>query len=292
MAWLRAKAPFFILGALAAAALFVWSVVFAAAETGRLKIYMFDVGQGDAIFIETPDHYQILIDGGPSDRVLELLGRVMPFWDREIDLMVLTHPHADHVTGLIHVLGRYRAGTILESNAHYTTAEYAAWEAAKKEAGMLSYPAVAGMQIPVGGEVLLDVLAPFSDSTGLHLKNIHDAMVVLQLSYRAFDLLLMGDAEITIERPLIAGRALRDVDVLKIGHHGSKTSTTEGFLHRTLPEYALISVGAKNRYGHPHASVLERLEANGVAVLRTDVLGDLLLESDGTHFYSHESFDL
>lgn len=285
MAWLRINWHFIFLAVLAAGALFIWSLNAASSEDTFLSFWMLDVGQGDALFIETPDRYQILVDGGPNANVVQRLGEIMPFWDRTIDLIVLTHPHADHVSGLIEVLKRYEVGAVLESGAVHDGAEYALWKDMGDEEGAEHYIAEAGMEIKTGTYASLTVLAPFESAEGRRFKNIHDASVVLLLDYRDTEFLLTGDAEEKIERGLLQRGALSDVEVLKVGHHGSRTSTSPGFLALVRPEYALISAGEKNRYGHPHAEVVERLEAFGSQLFRTDITGTLRLQSDGTHVY-------
>lgn len=287
MGWLRTKGPFILLAALFAGASFVWSLVFASPDDSALQFRVFDIGQGDAIFIETPDHYQILVDGGPNSAVVAKLGEVMPFWDRTIDLVVLTHPHTDHVSGLIEVLRRYEVGAILESNAAYESKEYALWQELRNEEGALSYTAEAGITIEAGKYASLSVLTPFESVEGKRFNNVHDANIVLMLTFGETKFLLMGDAEDKMERGLVQRGLLEDVEVLKVGHHGSRTSTSLSFLRAVDPEIAVISAGEKNRYGHPHAEVVERLEAFGAKLFRTDLMGSIRFQSDGTHIYQH-----
>lgn len=273
--------------ALATGASFVWSLSLASSDTAFLTVWILDVGQGDAIFIETPDHYQILVDGGPNSNVVQRLGEIMPFWDRTIDLVVLSHPHADHVSGLIEVLKRYEVAAILESNAAYETNEYRLWQRARSEEGALLYSAEQGMKIEAGKYASISVLAPFFRADDRRFKNVHDANVVLMLDYGETEFLLMGDAEDEIERALIERGLLQDVEVLKVGHHGSRTSTSPAFLSVIQPEIAAVSVGGKNRYGHPTKDVIERLRVFGIEILRTDLLGSIRLQSDGINVYQH-----
>lgn len=247
-------------------------------------LHFFDVGQGDALLIEAPNGNQVLVDGGPDQRVLEKLGVIMPFWDRSLDLIILTHPHADHLTGLIGVLGRYRVGAVLESDASYPTAEYAEWRRILEASGAPITVARSGERIRLSPLVSLEVLAPARSFAGQSPRTIHDAMVVVKLAYASTTALLMGDAERPIERELIASGIDLDVDVIKAGHHGSKTSTSDEFLRAVTPKVAIISVGRRNRYGHPAEEVLDRLRSFGVTVLRTDLAGDVTVVSDGRAF--------
>ncbi|MBI2096876.1 MAG: MBL fold metallo-hydrolase [Candidatus Sungbacteria bacterium] len=266
---------------LAAMALGVWSLLFSLEEKDALSLNVFDVGQGDALFLETPDHYQILIDGGPGDDIGRKLGGVMAFWDREIDLVILTHPHADHVGGLVDVLKRYRVGAVIESNANYSTAEYGEWNRLKGEKNIFSHTATAGMRVEVGRYTTLEILSPFESAGGRTLANVHDASVAARVHFGRTNFLLMGDAENKIERELSRRGALAHTDVLKVGHHGSRTSSSEGFLRQTTPQVALISVGGKNRYGHPHQEVLDRLRQYSGRIWRTDENGDILITTKG-----------
>lgn len=270
---------------LALTCIFIWYAVFyAEAHRGLLLIHFFDIGQGDAIFVEAPNGNQILVDGGPDNTVLAKLGETMPFWDRSIDVLVLSHPHADHLDGLVEVVKRYDIGMVLESGANHTIPEYAEWHALLREKNVSVVIAKAGQHIDAGGGVALDVLSPFENFEGASPKNVHDATVVSRLVYASTSVLLMGDAEEKLEYRLLYSGALIDSDVLKVGHHGSKTSTSEEFLAAVSPDIAVIQVGRKNRYGHPYQGVIDRLMAFGVRIFRNDLDGDILLQSDGVSF--------
>lgn len=262
----------------------VWYGVFTREARHNLRMIVFDIGQGDSIFIEAPNGNQMLIDGGPSSAILAKLGRVMPFWDRSLDVVVLTHPHADHVTGLIEVLKRYEVGMVLESGANYPTAEYAEWHALLDEKHISVTIARRGQKIHLSPKIEVSILTPFDSFASASLQNVHDAMLISKLIYASSSALLMGDAEKILEyRLLFLGADIKS-DVLKIGHHGSKTSTTEDFLRAVSPQYAVISAGRKNRYGHPYQGVLNRLAAFGIKTLRTDQDGDIGFVSDGRRF--------
>ncbi len=272
--------PIFLL-CMGAVVAVVWYAVFYFESHQNLVITFFDVGQGDSVFISAPGGNQVLIDGGSNDAVLAKLGRAMPFWDHSIDLIILTHPHADHVSGLVDVLLRYTAGMILETGVNYSTPEYAEWRRIIKEKDIKVITAHRGQSVYISDGARLDILAPFEDFTGKSVKNVHDAMIVPKLKLASTSVLLMGDAEKRLEYQLLFLRSDLAADVLKVGHHGSKTSTTDEFLRAVSPKTAVISAGRKNRYGHPNQEVLDRLGSAGVRVLRTDQEGDIVIREDG-----------
>lgn len=272
---------------LLATALCVWYAVFYyEARAGKLLFHIFDIGQGDALFLELPDGNQILVDGGPDKTILSKLGRAMLPWDRDIDMLVLTHPHADHLDGLLEVAKRYKIGAVLESGSLHSIPEYAEWHDLLQKKNIPVITIRSGQQIKGPKDFILTFLAPAEESAGRSFKNIHDAMVVMRLHHASTSAMLMGDAEQKIEYKLASryGSGLQS-DILKIGHHGSKTSTSDYFLKAVSPLYAAISVGQKNRYGHPTQEVLDRLEKFGVRIFRTDQDGDITFVSDGESVY-------
>lgn len=245
---------------------------------GLLHVYFLDIGQGDAIFVQAPNGNQVLIDGGPDNTIIQRLGQVMPFYDHSIDMIVLTHPHADHVDGLIEVLKRYKVGQIAENFYNYHTAEYEEWNKAKLAAKVAEVRF--NQTVDLGGGVVLETIYPFANDGVANIKNPNNASVVLKLEYGKESVLLTGDIEAPVEQDILAQKENISADFLKVGHHGSKTSTTESFLQAVNPLVAFISVGAKNRYGHPHRAVLDRLERFGVKYYRTDInrSSDLILD--------------
>jgi len=256
----------------------------ASQKDGLLKVYFFDVGQGDAIFIEAPNGNQVLVDGGPDNAVLQKLGETMPFYDKDIDVVVLTHSDADHVTGLIEVLNRYEVENIIYSNVVRVSSLYGAWqEAVVKEESNVIDP-VTGKIIDLGSGVTLTTAHPIEPLEGKVRDKTNDDSVVLMLKYGETEILLTGDIEAKAERRIILNGADLDADILKVAHHGSKTSTIEEFLYEVSPQVAIIQVGAKNRYGHPTQEVLSRLENFGVKLYRTDVDGDIKIISDGKNY--------
>ena len=256
----------------------------ASQRDGLLKVYLFDVGQGDSVFIETPNGNQVLIDGGPDNTVLQKLGEVMPFYDKDIDMLMVSHPHADHIVGLIEVLNRYEVKSIIEAKESYNSAEFRAWQEAVKDENANEVEAIVYKIIDLGNDVTLTILHPFESVTGDNPKNLHDDVVVAMLKYGELEVMLTGDMETKVERRLIMEGYDLDSDILKVGHHGSKTSTSEEFLSAVSPEVAVIQVGAKNRYGHPSPDILKRLEDYGIKYYRNDIDGDVELVSDGKNY--------
>ena len=263
---------------LTALAIFVWYALFTWGAKEALKVTFFDIGQGDAALIQTNDGKQILIDGGPGKTILTKLGSAMPYWDREIELVILTHPHADHLFGLIEAAKQYDIKHVLDSGADYHTADYVEWHRLLEEKQIPVTIARAGQRIHLSDFAYLDILAPLEDFSQKELDHIHDAMIVARLytSYGNPSIFFTGDMERRLEFEFATRIAdMLDSDILKIGHHGSKTSSSELFLKAVSPDVAIISVGRKNTFGHPHESVLKRLESLGIPIRRTDLDGDI-----------------
>ncbi len=240
----------------------------------ELRVNFFDVGQGDATLLETSGGYRVLIDGGPSPTaLLNQLDAMIPPWDRRIDLVMLTHPQRDHISGLLAVLSRYRVAAAAESGFPVETADYKEWRRLLQEKRVPSSKLQAGSTVQLPG-VKMTVLHPRErDLLGLTPDQANDASLVLQVAAFGQRLLLTGDIEERDERALLRYREALGSSVLKVPHHGSKTSTSEYFLDRVSPGVAVIEVGAGNQFGHPHEEVLDRLRC--ALVLRTDVHGTI-----------------
>ena len=285
METVRKYARLIFVSVLALGVALIWYAVFYFASSQNLRVTFFDVGQGDAIFIEAPGGNQILVDGGPDSRILAKLGRIMPFWDGSLDLLIVTHPHADHLAGLLDVLKRYDIGMVMTSDVGHGTPEYAEWQALVKRYSVPVVIARKGQRIDAGSGVIFDILSPAEDAAA-SASDPHDANIVSRLSYGETTILLTGDAEKALEHRLVfEAPDMLDADILKVGHHGSKTSSTEVFVKAVSPDMAVISAGKKNRYGHPHADVLERFARLGIPVFRTDQMGNITIESDGVRHY-------
>lgn len=264
------------------AAILVWFNVFAQETDDILEVYFFDVGQGDSIFVETPAGRQILIDGGPDKMVLEKLNQVMPFYDRTIDLVVSSHPDADHLTGLINVLEYFEIGHILTSGLKKEAAVYQKWRELIAEKNIPLTLAQTGQRIIIEDRVILEVLWPDQGQVGSFSKPTNNASVVGRLIYGQTEFLLAGDIEKKVESQLVNRNLDLEADVLKIPHHGSKSSASDGFIKAVSPQISVISVGQNNRYSHPHQEVLERLKKT--LILRTDRNGDIEIKTDGMIF--------
>lgn len=259
--------------------IFIWYIVATEDRQRILKVSFLDVGQGDAIFIEAPNGNQVLIDGGPNKAVLKELGKVMPFYDRTIDAVIATHPDKDHTNGLIDVLKNYRVGFVMEPGVSSDTGAYQELEKTISDKKLPRILAKRGMSLNLGDGARLNILFPDRNTDGWETNT---ASIVAKLTYGNNSFLLTGDSPIAIEKYLsiIEGKNLKS-DVLKAGHHGSRTSTSESFVELVSPEYAVISAGKNNKYGHPHKEVLDILEKIKSKILKTYELGTITFISDG-----------
>jgi competence protein ComEC len=250
---------------------------------GRLHVWFLDVGQGDGIFIQTPSGRQVLIDGGADGQVLlGEMGSVMPFWDRTLDLLVLTHPDEDHMAAQVEAAGRYHVGAAWETSAAEADPSSSAWRQAVEAAGADVQIQYAGGWADLGDGVALWVLGPPADAyRGEDADN--DNSLVAKLVYGDFSVLLTGDAATAVEQALLEQGAPLASTVLKVAHHGSNSSTSEAFVQSANPQLAVIQVGADNTYGHPNPQTLDRLA--GRAILRNDRDGRIHVWSDGTSMW-------
>jgi len=276
------KIVWMVLGILVCFNVVAWVVV-KELSFSNLEVVFFDVGQGDSIFIETPDGFQVLIDGGPGLAVLEKLGQEMPFYDRTIDLIVLTHPDRDHLFGLLEVLKRYEIKNILWTGIVKDTVEYQEWIRLINEEGANIIIAETGQRIDLSESIYLSILYPFESLEGQETKYTNDTSIVAELVFDSVSFLFTGDISKKIEKQLVDKYIDLELDVLKVAHHGSKTSTSLEFLEIISPDIAVISVG-ENRWGHPHPEVLSNLEQFGIQVLITKESGDIKIVSDGNNF--------
>lgn len=274
---------FLILGSLFCLNILAWLVVFDLQRARFLEVIFFDVGQGDVIFIENPQRNQILIDGGPSSLILEKLGQSLPFYDRSLDLIILTHPEKDHLVGLIEVLKRYRVENILWTGVIRDTPEYKEWIRLIKNEKTKIKIAQADQKIKASNAIM-KILYPFENLEGQEFENTNDTSIVAKLIFNQNSFLFTGDLSKSGERKLIEKKVDIDSDVLKVGHHGSKTSSGEEFIKEVSPEIAIIQVGRDNPYHHPHSEVLETSEKYGIKILRTDKDGDIKIISDGLNY--------
>ena len=249
-----------------------WSEVL---STSVFQVSFFNVGQGDAIFLQTPQGHQILIDGGPDDTVLARLAKNMLPWDREIDLVILTHPEQDHISGLIDVLELYEVKHVLWTGVLKDTGEFASWMQALENEGAEITIALAPQLISWGSDNFIEVLYPKEDYSGKEVGNVNDTSVVTRLELQDYSFLFTGDISEKVERELVESKVDLAADVLKVAHHGSKTSSSALFLEEIRPSVAVIQVG-ENTYSHPHPLTLAMLAQYGIEVMRTDEEGDIL----------------
>lgn len=257
---------------------------------GKLHIVFCDVGQGDAIFVRSPEGKTILIDGGPNDAVLSCLAAHTPFWERTIDLMLLSHPHADHLLGLIFVLDRYTVLSFGTEKLMNTTAEFTALQEALSGNNVKRQFLYAGdrFRLPDGVEIV--VLGPdemFLNATSPNGK-ITDrkefASLNLLITYGTFKVLLTGDSQTEQVRKSLTQLADTSISVLQVPHHGSRFGLDDGIVKQASPQLAVISVG-KNSYGHPTRQVLQLLKQYDIQMYRTDIVGDIEIISDGKDFF-------
>lgn len=275
---------------------FVWKEVFYLYKNSELKVNFLNVGQGDSAFVVTPQNHQILIDGGPDSTVLGKIAKQMPFWDKSLDLVILSHPEKDHMQGLIEVLKRYKVNYIVWSGVKKQDTEYLEWLKVlikQQKMGAKIITAQVGQEIKVGN-LLIDILNPKENLFGRDAgSSSNDTSVVAKLIYGKNSFLFTGDIDAKAEADLIA-KFSGDVghppilslksNVLKVAHHGSKYSTTDIFLESVKPSAAVIEVG-KNTYGHPTPEAILRLKNIGAKILRTDQLGDIVFKSNGQNLF-------
>lgn len=277
---------------------FCWQEIFALNSPHFLEVSFLDVGQGDSAFIKTPDNHYVLIDGGPNSVVLEKLGKLLPFWDKTIDLVILTHPEKDHMTGILNVLQKYNVkyflwtGVIKDDQENKKLAQLLN-KIQNPEGGFLSASlktvlektkviiAKAGQEIKAGS-VIIDTLFPLENLEGKELKNTsNDTCIVSKLIFKNNSFIFACDVSSSGEKKILDAGENVLANVLKVAHHGSKYSTSDLFLEKVNPETAVISVGKNNSYGHPTLEVLQKLEKFGIKVFRTDKDGDIKFVSDG-----------
>ncbi|TSC77337.1 MAG: competence protein ComEC [Parcubacteria group bacterium Gr01-1014_31] len=251
---------------------------------GMLQVRFFDIGQGDAILVTTPAGGHIVVDGGPDGSLLHKLGPVLPLWDRTIELVVLTHPHADHLVGLVELARRYRIKQVLASEDSAATPEYRALEAelARQHIPLLIARGGAVQQL----EPRLELRVLYPPAGNPASANPNDASVVLQLVYADAEVLLTGDLEAAAQNALPA--AWLASDLLKVAHHGSSDALNLEILGKIKPAVAVISVG-ENSYGHPSRRVLRALERIPALVLTTQEDGDITATTRGYAWRVHSA---
>ena len=268
------------------AAVALWWQVGTTGGDGNLHVYFFDIGQGDSALIVTPEGRQVLVDGGPeTGSAIHALSGAMPESGRSLDLVILTHLDAGHSRGLLDVLDRYEVGAVLSGIDSPDSAMYAQWHAALERSRVEVMTAHQGYRLDLGSGVVAEVLNPRSGPS--YAASANNGTVVLRLTYGTISFLLTSDIEADTEVLLRSGETGIQSTVLKVAHHGSKTSSAAGFLREVSPEAALISVGAGNSYGHPNDDVLVRLlnQTGSENLYRTDLDGNVEFITNGTELW-------
>ncbi|MBI3306020.1 MBL fold metallo-hydrolase [Candidatus Nomurabacteria bacterium] len=245
-----------------------------------LTFAMLDIGQGDALFIESPTGTQLLVDGGPPRKILGKLRRMMSPFDRTIDAIIITNPDQDHIGGLLEVLEKFEVRVIFASGTYKDSKTYQNLEIEIKNKSIPYILARKGMRLNMGGGAAVDILFPDRD---VSFWSPNDGSIVSRLSYGDTTIMLTGDATSLTEEMILKNNLTERLqsDILKVGHHGSRTSTSNAFTAGVAPAYALISDGKENKYGHPHPDVLDTLSSFGAKIFRTDLLGTIIMKSDG-----------
>lgn len=247
---------------------------------GELKVYYFDVGQGDSIYIKTPNGDDILIDAGDNNYGDDVVNYLNELNVDDIEVLIATHPHADHIGGLDTVLENFTVEAVYAPKVVHTSQTYEDFLLGVANEGLKITKAEAGVTIPLEG-----VEAKFVGPVGEY-ESLNNWSAVLHLTYGNTAFLFSGDAEIEAEHDILELNQNIKADVYKVGHHGSSTSTTDKYLAAINPEYAVISSGIDNRYGHPHQETLTKLNSNGINIFRTDEKGTIIFTSDGNNISS------
>lgn len=251
----------------------------------RLLIVVCDVGQGDGIIIRTPDHRYTIIDAGTDDfKMAGCIERIIPPWKRYLDAWVLTHAHDDHYGGFSVIGRRFQIGTYVSSGVPNTDV----WNAWELKNDLSSIECVVGTESCVNvfsdESVAWNILYPTEDISQKRIADLNDTSVVIEMRYGEHSFLFTGDMTSSVESGLLD--AVSEVTVLKVGHHGSKTSSSRDFIEKINPKIALISAGAYSIHGHPHPAIVERLKSTGTRVFETSIEGDVCVWSDGKDLFT------
>lgn len=241
--------------------------------SGGLRVEFFDVGQGDASMITAPTGEQILVDGGPDKSIINRLSSALPLSDRQIEYVILTHPHADHVSGLVEVSRRYEIGQVIMTEASHNASDYLEFLELIKEKNIPVLVIDKAQQLIIASTTF-DFLAPTESFLIDRPENLNNTSIVFRVIYGSSSLLFMGDYE-NEEMLAKSTTTTLKADIIKIGHHGSSNANDFSFLKAVLPRYAVVSLGAKNKFGHPHYRVIHSLQKLETQILRTDQSGNI-----------------
>lgn len=252
-----------------------------ALEAGQLRVHVLDVGQGDCILVQTADGRNVLIDGGDRDAAEAVTDYLLKNGVHRIDLLMITHPHSDHIGGLPEILEKFGVSGVVDAGLPHGSQTYGRVLSTIESRRILYKKAVKGLKVGVGGDLTLGILWPPKDYAVYGDVMLNNGSVVARIQFGDVSFLFAGDIERESEGLLLASGQGLESTVLKVAHHGSDSSTTNEFLQVVKPVYAIISVGVDNEYGHPAESILRRLNAAGAKVLRTDEQGTVVLTTDG-----------
>ncbi len=248
----------------------------------KLTVSFLNIGQGNATFIESPTGTQVIVDGGPNKTLTGEISAVMPWYDRHIDALIVSHPDKDHYEGFLPLLDKYSADVFVESGIQDVSSEFLSLKQKISDKKIPDVLARRGEVIDIGGGAYIQILFPDRDVSGLETNS---GSIICRLVYGETSLILEGDAPQATEDYVLSldGAGLKS-DMIEVGHHGAKTSSAPDYLSAVSPQYAVISVGKDNSYGHPNQETLDTLGNVGAQILRTDQLGRITFVSDGKIF--------
>lgn len=287
MEYLKKYAPTIFILLLYFSAIVIWCFVYAQENRNDdLKVVFLDVGQGDSIYIEAPNGKQMLLDAGSNSAILSKLSKVMPFGDKSIDVVIITNPDTDHMGGVVDILQNYKVDMILESGTHSDTVTYRTLSQLIAQNKIQKKFARKGMRLVLDNKqnIYFDILFPDRD---VSTWERNDGSVVGKLVYGTSSFMLMGDATKYTELLIAYNENPQTLNsqVLKLGHHGSHTSSSLLWLEKVKPEIAIVSAGLNNRYGHPHKDVIQRLSDLGIAVFGTYEKGAIMFKTNGVKLW-------
>lgn len=242
-------------------------------QSSPLNVIFFDVGQGDAILINGPDNFQILIDGGSDDTLAKKIGKYLPANDRTIEVILLSHPDSDHLTGLIEIVRRYNVRYVIQTSFISENALTLEWRAVINEKKAAIIDATINTVIKLPDQASIDILSP---RKGGVYRDANAKSIICIYNYADKKILFLGDATPEAQAAALTSRTIKDIDIVKISHHGSEKSYNDELIKAAKPAESVIQVGAGNRFGHPSPSVINQLKNNNIAIHRTDLEGDII----------------
>ena len=244
-------------------------------DNNNLQVHFLNIGQGDGIVIRTPQGQNILIDGGPDNMLLSEIGKVLPWWERQIDYLIITHYHADHMMGFIELLNKYEVKNILVTAHRPDDFLYSVWTAKLAEKNITSTIVAVGEKFVISDDLYWQIILADSQQ-----ENYNENSLVIKLTYKDTDFLFTGDLGHPGEAKILASAMDISADYLKVGHHGSRHSSSEAFLRAVSPQICIIQSGIDNSHGHPHIEAVERLQNIGCQIRDTQDLGLISFEID------------